>query len=86
MKKPLLTTFVGSEETLLAAIEAGADHLILEDSKLAVRSYTDDFLIPGFEKIKTLTCLARYRMALIDLSVNVDEMIHDKDFALLDVL
>lgn len=79
-----LVTYAGSLETVAHAIAAGADELILEDSKLAVRSYVDDFGTPGFAKYSLLADHARSIRADIKLSVNIDKLIHDRHVPLLE--
>ena len=78
-----LVTYVARVEDVDRAIAAGADELILEDSKLAVRSYADDFSTPGFAKYKTLADHARNMRSDIRLTVNIDKLIHDRHLPLL---
>ncbi len=77
-------TYAMSEQDINLAIDAGADHLILEDSKLSVRSYADDYTVPGFDKFVTLAKHARSLKADIRLSANIDKLIHSRHYNLLD--
>ena len=76
-------TYASSEADVRNALEAGADHLVLEDSKLSVRCYADDYSTPGFAKYKVLADLARSMRADVRLSVNIDKLVHDRHHALL---
>lgn len=73
-----LVTFAASSEDVAIAVAAGADHLVLEDSKLAVRCYSDDFSIAGFDRYRALAEQARALRSDIRLSVNMDKLIHDR--------
>ncbi len=78
-----LSTFAATEPQLRAAIAAGADRLILEDSKLAIRSFSEDFQTPGFAKITRLAALAKELNPAIKLSFNIDLMMHSRDIPLI---
>ncbi len=82
-KEPRWTTFAHSVEQIQLAIDAGATHLILEDSKCALRSYSDDFSTPGFEKFQHLADMATSLSKSITLSANVDILIHDRHIPIL---
>ena len=86
MKCPQLVTYAADEHTLRAALTAGAEHIILEDSKLAVRSYSDDFSQFGFQKIIDLANVARELNSDIQLSVNIDKLLHHRHYVLCDAL
>ena len=75
---PEITTFVGNEIQLINAIQCGADHLILEDSKVSIRSYTHDFNIFHFEKLALLALKARQLNPDLILSVNCDLLMHHR--------
>lgn len=74
---PKFTTFAATTHEIEIAIESGIDHLILEDSKVSARSYSNDFQNPTFEKIGYLAHFARSKKPNIGLSVNIDVMAHD---------
>ncbi|RAP35825.1 hypothetical protein DID80_06060 [Candidatus Marinamargulisbacteria bacterium SCGC AAA071-K20] len=76
--KPNITTFVGNQAQLLIAIRHGIDHIILDDSKLSIRSYTNDFDIPHFEKLGLLAIEARQLEPTILISVNCDILMHHR--------
>ncbi|OED35384.1 hypothetical protein AB834_04660 [PVC group bacterium (ex Bugula neritina AB1)] len=83
---PFFTTFASTEEQLICALEAKADRIILEDSQLSVRSYHDDPIDLGFEKIVRLVNLAREVNPEVNLIFNADSMIHDKNLSTLKAL
>ncbi len=74
---PKLTTYAASAEDVKTAIEAGAKHLILEDAKVSIRCYSDDYKELHFEKVTYLANLAREISPSIELSFNIDVMAHD---------
>ena len=43
IQKLELITYCGTKKRVELALEAGASHLILEHSKLSIRSWTNDF-------------------------------------------
>lgn len=86
MKLPLLTTFVADAKTLETALQHGADRLILEDSKLSVRSYSDDFAVPHFDKLIRLSEQAVQLKPDVELCAHCDIMMHNKHFAVLERL
>ncbi len=86
MRIPLLTTFIATVDQLKKALEAGADRLIIEDSKLSVRSYSDDFSLLHFDKAVTLAEQAREIRSDIELCFNCDVMIHLKHTPLLKAM
>ncbi len=83
IKKPELVTFASSEEEVLRSIDAGSDHLVLEDSKLSLRSFSDDFKMAGFDKIKQLALAAKEKKPDIVLSFNCDILAHEHHFPLI---
>ncbi len=78
-----IATFCSSVDHVISAIDAGADHLILEDSKLSIRSFSKDFAINGFEKIQLLADIAREKHPNIELSFNCDLLAHHHHFSLI---
>ncbi|NQY74584.1 MAG: U32 family peptidase [Candidatus Margulisbacteria bacterium] len=76
MVKPLLSTFCACTEWAEAAIKAGADHLILEDSKCSIRSYSHDFNTPDFKNVSKMAEKARAINPEILLSFNIDILAH----------
>jgi len=80
------STFVQHQDQIKPLIHAGIDHLILEDSKIAIRSFSDDFTTPGFDKFLQLEKTARHLNPHIEISINCDLMAHDRHFPLLDQL
>lgn len=84
--QPIITTFASNKNTLTAAIKAGADHIILEDSKLALRSFQNDIDTPHFNKIAQLAKLARALNPNIQLSVNIDILFQAHHIPLLNKL
>jgi U32 family peptidase len=79
-KTPRITTFAATKSQLLAAIKSGADHIILEDSKLSTRSFSDDFSTPNFNKISQLSKLARGSKKSIELSFNLNLLPKNQDY------
>lgn len=77
-------TYAACIDDVALALEVGADHLILEDSKLAVRSYAEDYKTHGFEKYKALAEHARSINPQVKLSVNIDKLLHDRHHPLLE--
>jgi U32 family peptidase len=74
MKKtqPTISTFASTKSTLITAIKAGIDHIILEDSKLSQRSFSNDFENSNFNKVAQLAKLAKAQKHDIKLSFNLD--------------
>ncbi len=70
---PKFTTFVSTKEQVLAAIENGATHLIIEDPEIAIRSLCNERIK---NPIKELSDLAREKDPKINLSVNCDILVH----------
>ncbi len=77
---PKLVTFCSDTSQVEVAITAGCTHLILEDSKLSIRSFSDDFLTPTLEKISQLSHRARQLSPAVELSINCDFLAHDTHF------
>ena len=81
-----LITYVGNESEIKTAITAGASALILEDSKVSIRSYQNDFDVPHVEKLGCLAQYARQLNPAINLSVNCDGLYHHQAFNQLNIL
>lgn len=77
-----LITYVWDAASVELAIECGADHLIIEDSKLSLGSFSDDYGA-DFSKYHVLGTLAREISPSVNLSATIDIMIHDSHFPLL---
>ncbi len=81
-----LTTYVGSFERLKLALNYGAEHLIFEDPKLSARSYAEATLQIGFQHLEDWAQYARIQNPDIEISFNLDIMIHDRHFPLILLL
>ncbi|MGE4170005.1 MAG: peptidase U32 family protein [Candidatus Margulisiibacteriota bacterium] len=79
-----LSTFCNTQETLQVALASGATHLILEDSKVSVRSFHNDFACPNFDKFLDLANIARAQHPEVDLAINIDLMAHNRHFGSID--
>jgi collagenase-like PrtC family protease len=79
-----ISTFASTKSELITAIEAGAHHIILEDSKLSTRSTSDDFSNIGFNKVLQLANLARSTKHNIHLSFNIDILGHNNHFEIIE--
>lgn len=71
-----LSTFASNEEQLKCAINAGVDHLILEDSRLSIRCHENQHENSSFKRVNDLAKLAKEENANITLSLNIDMMVH----------
>lgn len=80
---PEIVTYASTEAEVTAAMAAGADRLLLEDSKLSLRSYHNDFGNESFEKLVALACAARQAKPDISLTFNCDILAHDRHFPLI---
>jgi putative protease len=81
-----ITTFASNSETLKTAISAGATHIIIEDSKLSVRSFSNDFETDNFDKVNLLAKHARELDKNIKLSFNLDILVHEEHFEAINSL
>jgi collagenase-like PrtC family protease len=79
-------TFASTEAQVKSALHAGATHLILEDSKLSLRSFNDDFSTPGFDKLIHLATVAKTSNPQCSISFNLDIMPHATHFPLIHQL
>ena len=86
MTGPKLKTFCHSEETVIAAIESGFEALVLDDSKVSIRSYSLDYTVSNYDKYSVLAKLARELNPNIELSVCCDLLIHHRHFDRVDAV
>jgi U32 family peptidase len=84
MKLATITSYCGDKNRVSISIESGAEHLILEDSKVSLRSYTDNFKSPDFSHIIELATYARSLDPNIELSAQCDLLVHDRHFPTLE--
>lgn len=75
--KPQLSTFASSKKQIQCAIDAGADHLILEDPELSIRSFLEN--TPQTEPLHKLIQYAQKHNPNITLSYQCDKICHHKD-------
>lgn len=73
-----LVTFANNKDQIALSIKAGIDHLILEDSKVCIRSYSEDFNKDDFGKLADLAHYSRSLNPKIILSANCDLLIHER--------
>jgi collagenase-like PrtC family protease len=81
-----LITYASTLEQVQSSLEAGANHLILEDSKLSLRPFHDDFATEDFTKITTLANHAKKLSPDCELSFNLDILPHNHHFPLIHQL
>lgn len=74
-----LITFASTLDHLTIAKQIGVDEVVLEDSKLAIRSYTDEFSRSDFSKLTKMADAAKG----LTVSAVCDVMIHDRHIPLL---
>lgn len=84
MSQAIISTFISTSEQLVAAYQAGARHFILEDSKVSLRSFHDDFSIPNFDKLAQLSHQARELDSSIALTANCDLLVHERHYPVLE--
>ena len=82
---PEIVTFASTKDRITLAINAGADHLILEDSKVSIRSFESHYSVPHFDHLVTLIDHARSLSKTITLCVNCDIMVHERHYPVLEV-
>ena len=85
-RKFCFSSYVATLDELRVAVEAGIDHLILEDSKLSVRCFENHFDEPSYINLEMLCKEARRLKEDISLSVNCDGLYHNDDFTKLHIL
>jgi U32 family peptidase len=78
MKQIELITFAKDKHSAALAIDAGATHLILEDSKVCIRSYSDDFNSDDFSKLAELAQFIRNLSPTINITANCDLLFHER--------
>jgi len=83
-KHPELVTFAATKERVALAIQAGIDHLVLEDSKVSIRSLENHFVQPDFQHVIELAFYARTLSDTVKLSVNCDVMVHERHYPVLE--
>lgn len=86
MSEKRLITFASSEADIRAVMALGFKNIILEDSKLSVRSFHNDFDSKDFKKLETLAALARDLDPDVSLSFNCDLLTHTQHEATLSDL
>ena len=84
MSQAVISTFISTSEQLVAAYDAGARHFILEDSKVSLRSFHDDFSTPDFSKLSDLASQARELDASVSLTANCDLLVHERHYPVLE--
>lgn len=77
----MITTFASTQNQVETALAAGATHLILEHSRVTIRSFCDDTSDSLFNKYKQLADDARRILPNIKLSIAIDILAHDSDFS-----
>ncbi len=80
-----LTTFVHDHHHIEPLIKAGIDHLILEDPKISIRSFSKT-MHTDFNALLDLANTARALNPKIELSINCDMLAHEHHFPVLDQL
>ncbi|MFT5171114.1 MAG: hypothetical protein ACI9BD_000886, partial [Candidatus Marinamargulisbacteria bacterium] len=75
---PEISTFVQNQDQAIRLIQAGATHLIIEDSKLSVRSFSNDFDSENFSKVEQIASAVRTFSPDTKLSFNCDLMFHHR--------
>lgn len=79
-----MSTFISSKEQLHTAYKVGARHFILEDSKVSLRSFSDDFSSPEFGKLIDLANEARDLDSTLSLTANCDLLVHERHYPILE--
>ncbi|NBV82604.1 hypothetical protein EBR57_00555 [bacterium] len=78
----MITTFVSTDDDVRASIRAGATHLIIEHSRITIRSfYQDDE--QSFAKFGQLCQIAKALLPSINLSMAIDILPHEDDFGVI---
>ena len=80
--KPLLVTYAHDALSIGEALAAGADHIIIDDPRLSVRSWAPNNNLP-FSYLSELANHARTIQPEVILSLNVDKLCHDKHLPLI---
>lgn len=82
--QPEIITFAATLSRVEMAILAGADHLILEDSKVSLRSFENHFSNTDFSHLISLANHARSLNPNIKLTANCDLLVHEKHYPILE--
>lgn len=85
-KIPEIITYVSSVDHINEALDSGATHLILEDSKCSIRSWSDQFNDSGFSHLHTLYKAIKAQSKQCKISLQCDVMMHQKDICLIEQL
>jgi collagenase-like PrtC family protease len=80
----MITTFASSPEQVLAALSAGADHLIIEHSRLTIRSFHNDESDLAFGKYSTLSALSQSILPTVKRSISIDILPHNEDLPVIE--
>lgn len=80
----MISTFASSPEQVVAALSAGADHLIFEHSRLTIRSFYNDDNDLTFTKYLTLSSLAQSILPTVKRSVSIDILPHNEDLPVIE--
>ncbi|TVR47219.1 MAG: hypothetical protein EA402_01530 [Planctomycetota bacterium] len=84
MSLPRLVTYAGSVDQVQQALAHGADHLIVEDPRLGIRSWLGEPRRDhDFSDLQGLMAAARFQRPELRLSLNCDALYGDGDEALL---
>ncbi|RAP33632.1 hypothetical protein DID75_01735 [Candidatus Marinamargulisbacteria bacterium SCGC AG-410-N11] len=81
-----ITTYVSSKEQVQVALKSGADHLILEHSLISIRSFSNNWSDTKFKSLVLLIKESRKINPNIELSVNCDLILQNKDIPLIQQL
>ena len=85
-KKPELITFVSTPEMATKAVNWGANHLILDDDTISIRSWANSKHDDDFKALNNFISFCKQTFPKIKLSVNCDALIHTHDFKKIDAL
>ena len=78
-----ISTFVSNNAEIKTALESGATHLILDHPDLSIRTYSKTRL----PLVDTILSLSQYALKLdpsIQLSLNLDMLVHDQHFPMVE--
>jgi len=78
MKGITLATYASDIHEAQTAAESGIDHLILEDSKVCIRTFVNDFNSNDFSKLATIAQFVKKAFPHITLSANCDLLFHER--------
>lgn len=80
--KPRLVTYAHDAAGIATALAAGADHLIIDDARVSVRSFAPSVTGNEWHALDRLAAAARFARADVRLSLNVDRLCRDEDLDL----